>query len=95
MFGLGFSEIVVIVVVALLVLGPRKLPEVARQLGKIMRDFRRAAADFQTTLDEETRLPTADDQPYLAADPLKRPRPESRASQGSDKVHPTPKDPAG
>lgn len=50
MFGLGFTEIVVVLVVALLVLGPEKLPKLARQLGRGMREFRRAASEFQSTL---------------------------------------------
>ena len=52
MFGLGFGEIVVILLVALLVLGPTKLPKLARQLGRGMREFRRAASEFQATLSE-------------------------------------------
>ena len=52
MFGLGFGEIVVILMVALLVLGPTKLPKLARQLGRGMREFRRAASEFQATLSE-------------------------------------------
>lgn len=53
MFGLGIGEIAVIVAVALVVLGPRKLPQVAKQLGRGLREFRRAAADFQVTLEQE------------------------------------------
>ena len=52
MFGVGLSEIVVVVVVALLVLGPEKLPEVARQLGRTLRELRRTADDLQATLHE-------------------------------------------
>ena len=47
MFGLGFGEIILVLVVALLVLGPEKLPKLAKQLGRGMREFRRAASDFQ------------------------------------------------
>jgi sec-independent protein translocase protein TatA len=53
MFGLGVSEIVIILAVALIVLGPQKLPDLARRLGAAMREFRRATSDFQTTLHEE------------------------------------------
>ena len=52
MFGLGFGEIILVLVVALLVLGPEKLPKLAKQLGRGMREFRRAAAEFQTTLSD-------------------------------------------
>ena len=52
MFGLGFGEIILVLVVALLVLGPEKLPKLAKQLGRGMREFRRAASDFQATLQD-------------------------------------------
>lgn len=47
MFNLGFSEVIVIVVVALLVLGPEKLPEVARTLGKVIGDLKRTLDDVK------------------------------------------------
>ncbi len=50
MFGLGIMEIVVVIVVALLVLGPERLPKVARQLGRVLREVRRVASDFQVSL---------------------------------------------
>ena len=52
MFGLGFGEIILVLVVALLVLGPEKLPKLAKQLGRGMREFRRAASEFQATLSD-------------------------------------------
>lgn len=57
MLGLGFGEIIVIVIVALVVLGPRRLPEIARQIGRGMREMRRAAHELQVNLDEATRTP--------------------------------------
>lgn len=53
MFGFGLGEIVLILAVALIVLGPRKLPLVAKQLGRSLREFRRVAQDFQVTLEQE------------------------------------------
>lgn len=57
MFGLGFWEIAIILGVALLVLGPSKLPELARGLGKGLREFRKATEDFKSTIDEEVYRP--------------------------------------
>jgi len=52
MFGLGIGEFVLVLVVALLVLGPKQLPKLARQLGRATREFKRAAREFQNTLSE-------------------------------------------
>lgn len=51
----GITEIVVIFVVALLVFGPRKLPELGRQLGRAMTEFRRASNEFKWQLEDEMR----------------------------------------
>ena len=50
---MGMGEIVLILVVALILLGPDKVPEIARTLGKVMRNLRKATADFTTTLTRE------------------------------------------
>jgi Tat protein translocase TatB subunit len=66
MFGLGLTELVVILVVALLFLGPEKLPEVARTLGRGLRELRRASDDIRDTVSgtvndavRELRVPPA------------------------------------
>jgi len=61
MFNLGGMEILVIVVVALLVLGPEKLPKVMRTIGKTVGDLRRASTEFQRTVNLE--IDSADDNP--------------------------------
>jgi Tat protein translocase TatB subunit len=53
MFGIGFPELVVIMVVALIVVGPSKLPELAKSLGKAFNEFRRMADEVKETLEEE------------------------------------------
>ncbi len=52
----GFSgEIIFIMLLALILFGPRRLPEIARQMGKFMAEFRRAGSDFQNQIQEEVR----------------------------------------
>lgn len=53
MFNIGSGELVVIAVVALLVLGPKGLPELARGLGKFMREFRRHTDDVRSVVERE------------------------------------------
>jgi len=50
MFGIGAPELLVIFVVALIVLGPKRLPEVAKALGKAVAEFRRATGDLSEEL---------------------------------------------
>jgi Tat protein translocase TatB subunit len=47
MFGIGMTELIVIFVIGLVVLGPKKLPELARTLGKSLAEFRRASNDLR------------------------------------------------
>jgi len=60
MFGLGFGEILIILVLALILLGPARLPDVAKQLGKGLRDFRKATDDLKGQFEREMYV---DDRP--------------------------------
>jgi Tat protein translocase TatB subunit len=54
MFGtLGGPEVILILVVALIVFGPRRLPEIGKSMGKMLAEFRKASNDFKRTIDEE------------------------------------------
>lgn len=52
-FGIGLPEMAVIMVLALLVFGPKKLPEIGRSLGKAMRSFQDASKEFETEFKRE------------------------------------------
>jgi len=60
--SLGTQELILIGIIALVVLGPRKLPEMARKLGSLMSDFRRVSGDFRSTWENAVDF-EADDSP--------------------------------
>lgn len=63
MLDIGFQELILILVIALLVFGPRKLPELGRALGRAMREFRRASDEFRSTIETNLQINEPDPVP--------------------------------
>jgi len=91
MFGIGTTELMVILILALIILGPKKLPELAKSLGRSMSELRRVTDELRETVEEEmeplreelerikdpTRQASIDEEP-------KRPQPEKKDQEGGD-----------
>jgi len=56
MFGIGMPELLIILVVALIVFGPNKLPEVGKSMGRAVREFKKAINEFKQSMDVDTDL---------------------------------------
>lgn len=56
MFGIGMPELLLIMALALVFIGPKKLPDIARALGKGMREFRHATDDLKRSIDIDARV---------------------------------------
>ena len=74
MFDIGLQEMLVIGVLALLVFGPSKLPELGRMVGRAMREFRRASDEFRSTVETNLHIndldpPPPEPTPTVAAEP--------------------------
>lgn len=80
MFGLGFGELVVILLIALIFIGPKKLPELAKGLGKGIRDFQNAAKGLSDNLTDESQATHK-----TVTDTTKQPEETSVAPTPSDK----------
>lgn len=53
MFGIGGTELIIIIIVALLIFGPNKLPELGRTIGKMMSEFKRASSEMEQAVRRE------------------------------------------
>ena len=78
MFDIGLQELARIFVIALLVFGPKNLPQLGRSLGRAMREFRRASDEFRSTIETNLRIneldPLPDPTPVTtASDPVSEP----------------------
>ena len=78
--SLGFPELMIIMVIALIIFGPRKLPELGRSLGKSINEFKKASNELRNTLEEEIRVDEAKEQRVKA-------EAEQRAAVAAADVH--------
>ena len=97
MFGsIGMPELIIILVIALIIFGPRKLPELGKSLGRSLNEFKRASSELQNTLEQEIKLeerkeeqakaptPTADAHEPATAPPPADADPGQSVSRGAE-----------
>ncbi len=87
MFGsIGVPELIIILTIALIVFGPRKLPELGRSLGRSLNEFKRASNELRHTLDEEIRIEDQKSTERQKAPESSTPPPADAVPRGSDHV---------
>ena len=69
MFDIGLQELILIFVIALLVFGPKNLPQLGRSLGRAMREFKKASAEFESTIRTNLQIDEIDQPPAPTPDP--------------------------
>lgn len=86
--SIGFGEILILLAVALIVFGPKRLPEMGRTIGRSLREFRRAASEMRAEIEEDLD----DDEPPRVARPRRHNVPPDEAPQTGDREARTPPD---
>jgi sec-independent protein translocase protein TatA len=77
--SLGFGEILIILLIALIVFGPRRLPEMGRTIGRSLREFRRAASELRADIEADL-----DEEPPKATTPRRRAPPKASDESSGD-----------
>ena len=80
MFDIGLQELVLIFVIALLVFGPKNLPQLGRSLGRAMREFKRASDEFRTTIETNLEMNEPDPMPHPTTSPIPTETPTAAAT---------------
>lgn len=81
MFGsIGMPELIIILVIALIIFGPRKLPELGRSLGRSINEFKKASNELRSTLEEEIRIEETRERAAPATPPAATPAPADPAT---------------
>jgi len=88
MFDIGLQELVLIFVIALLVFGPKNLPQLGRSMGRAMREFRRASDEFRSTIETNLQMNEPDPPPVTTttAETATTPSPLTAAEALPDSV---------
>ncbi|VEN72919.1 Sec-independent protein translocase protein TatA / Sec-independent protein translocase protein TatB [Candidatus Desulfarcum epimagneticum] len=84
MFGIGMPEMIMILVIALIVIGPKKLPDLAKSLGRAMGEFKRATSDLKASIDLEGDIKGVEDGPGFPDGSPKSPDSEPLENEDGD-----------
>lgn len=87
MFGIGFPELLLILAIALIVIGPKKLPEIAKALGRGFAEFKRATDEFKQSLNEEAQVSQIRDQ-ILEGGKIHPPGSQTKQAEKGAEIYP-------
>jgi sec-independent protein translocase protein TatA len=88
MFGsIGMPELIIILVIALIIFGPRKLPELGKSLGRSLNEFKKASQDLQNTLEQEIKIEEEKEKEQKEAQARPKPAEPERAAAHDEADH--------